>query len=533
MKKSLFTLIFFSFIFSPEAQVATSILQYNDVSALLRNDGILFMQPGLNIAAYEVPSNSGKKSIYAHGLWCAVIDDSNNIRLAAMRYSQVGKDFFPGPVSSTNSYNDSLYLTNYSNSMWSVLAGDVAFHQANFWQTGYVMSPNIQNWPANGVSGLGVSPNLAPFVDNNGNGIYEPMLGDYPDIRGDQATYVIMNDVKSVHTESGGLPLGIEVHLMAYQYFTTDYRNRTTFLNYRIFNRSSSNYTNFKLGQFTDFDLGNSSDDFVGCDSNTNLMYVYNADNDDSGFSYSYGVNPPAAGLVALNHNMSNFSYFNNFASFPYADPSAPSHYYNFMSGGWADGSSWYYGGTGAAGSVGSTNIQTKYLFPGNPNDPSSWNEVSAGNAPGDRRGVMTVEDVNLPAGGSACYDFAVLYAREAGNNNLQNVNALITQAALAKTDYDAMNFSCNQITLGLDQLDETQIGLFPNPTTGAFTISFGNEAVSGILTVTDMNGRIVLQENLKNVNTKSFRLESNTGVYYVSIKTERGTVYKKLIVTE
>ena len=37
--------------------------------------------------------------------------------------------------------------------------------------------------------------NLAPFVDQKGDGIYDPTEGDYPDIEGDQAIWWVMNDV--------------------------------------------------------------------------------------------------------------------------------------------------------------------------------------------------------------------------------------------------------------------------------------------------------------------------------------------------
>jgi len=36
---------------------------------------------------------------------------------------------------------------------------------------------------------LGQSEKIAPFYDNNNDGIYDPMAGDYPQIKGDQALF--------------------------------------------------------------------------------------------------------------------------------------------------------------------------------------------------------------------------------------------------------------------------------------------------------------------------------------------------------
>jgi len=38
-------------------------------------------------------------------------------------------------------------------------------------------------------------------------------------------------------------------------------------------------------------DLGFADDDYIGCDTTISLGFCYNADNIDSGNSYSYGAN--------------------------------------------------------------------------------------------------------------------------------------------------------------------------------------------------------------------------------------------------
>ena len=57
--------------------------------------------------------------------------------------------------------------------------------------------------------------NITSNIDFNNDGIYNPLLGDHPDIQGnlstipDQAIYIIRNDIGNIHTEVSGRPLYI------------------------------------------------------------------------------------------------------------------------------------------------------------------------------------------------------------------------------------------------------------------------------------------------------------------------------------
>jgi hypothetical protein len=80
---------------------------------------------------------------------------------------------------------------------------------------------------------------------------------------------------------------------------------------------------------------------------------------------------------------------------------------------------------------------------------------------------------------------------------------------------------------LGLDSktLDNV-ISVYPNPTSGALTIN-SPSAISGI-NVYDISGRKILSAN----NTKSVNLSGNTsGIYFIQIQTEAGSVTKKIVV--
>jgi hypothetical protein len=40
---------------------------------------------------------------------------------------------------------------------------------------------------------------LLPFADVNNNGIYDPSYGDYPNVLGDEALYLMYNDKFAAH----------------------------------------------------------------------------------------------------------------------------------------------------------------------------------------------------------------------------------------------------------------------------------------------------------------------------------------------
>src|SRR5690554_7791103 len=72
-----------------------------------------------------------------------------------------------------------------------------------------------------------------------------------------------------------------------------------TFYNYEMINRSTQTLYDTYFTQFVDPDIGNSEDDYVGCDVSRGLGYAYNGPNYDDGQSGSpgYGNNPPAVGI--------------------------------------------------------------------------------------------------------------------------------------------------------------------------------------------------------------------------------------------
>jgi hypothetical protein len=306
----------------------------------------------------------------------------------------------------------------------------------------------IYGWPAHGDVSRGQDYFLAPFYDRDEDGNYNPDAGDHPwyddilgrdDIEcgidrrislfGDETHWWVFNDKGNIHTETNGDPIGMEIRAQAFAFATNDEVNRMTFYNYELINRGTQTLYNTYFSQYLDADIGNYTDDYVGCDVSRGLGYALNGDLIDQadGGKPGYGENPPAIGCDffegpyqdaddidnpgpyfneetglmvvpsvtdALANNgivykgigigysdsiidnerfgMRRFTYYTSTSAPPYNDPNNAAEYYNFMQGNWSNGSEMFYGGLGYTGSTGATTVLSDYMFPGQ-SDPLNW----------------------------------------------------------------------------------------------------------------------------------------------------------------
>ncbi len=479
MKKILLINVLFISIFTFSQSIAKRTLEHNSVSALIGNGGDFFQDRSAGAAGYEWPKGSGQKLIYASGLWFAGKDQNDSLRVAAIRFRN-GNDFFPGPVSDIQTpLSNPYFLSAYNaGNMWSVSQELIAYHIQHYNDPGYEVPFDISSWPANGDVSIGVASDQAPYVDVNLNNVYDPENGDYPLIRGDEAVYVIMNDEAANHTESGGEKLGIEVHVMAYQYATDDYLDSTTFLNIRLFNRGAYVYDSLYAGLYIDADVGFSQDDYAGSDSSRNMVYMYNGDPLDETIGVNlvgYGTNPPAVGVVSLNHDLNAAGYYNSSNNYPYTDPIVDAQYYNYLTGKWGDGSPFLYGGLGYAESSGVTTTPTNFLFSGDPETQAGWSEITNNNYLGDRRVFLSIGPLTHNPGEKICFDYAIVASR--GNGAPLNSVTRIKELATTVTNFHStqIEYTCDQYNTN-DLTSYPTVNTNPNPPNTSGATYFGPE---------------------------------------------------------
>ncbi len=439
MKKGILLIILFSsFAFASIAQLPPiSHCATNNINATILGDGSCYLSQAYEdgeispCPTWEVPVGSGKQTIFQHSLWFGGLDAYDTLHLAAYRFGQVGEDYWAGPLKITDASIDLMTALKFHH-IWNLTREEIDHFIAHHGEANYEAPEDILTWPAHGESDY--AQNLAPFVDVDGDGHYNPEAGDYPDIKGNQCLFFIFNDSYGEHTESGGAQLGLEVHAMVYAYDAPDDEalNNTVFVNYKFFNRSANDYHDVYLGLWTDWDIGYMNDDYVGCDVQRNSCFGYNGlPVDGNNEPNAYGDNPPVQVLTVLagpytdaneRLGMTGFMYHNNYNGIN-GDPSEPENYYNYLQGLWKNGQPILYGGDGY--NTGTIDLPCKYMFPGD-SDPDNigtngvqpegyvingvyWTEEQCGNTPYDRRGLASVGPFSLPAGGMQELNYAMI----------------------------------------------------------------------------------------------------------------------------
>jgi hypothetical protein len=526
--KNAFSLFIFCFLFNfnTNSQINSTFLEHNNVSAYISDAGTYFYNfenPGMG---YEVPKGSGRHAINTTQFWFAGKDELDSLHFAQGGSPSQGRDIFNGPVSGVGTYTSPEYQTTWSNSMWSICQSDI--DQFKLWwacmngliSTGCDNPPSnevfetINNWPAHGNS-PGQSYYLAPFYDFNSDGVYNPLDGDYPIIKGCCATYLIQNDVAEAHSYTNTDSIGIELHIMFYQYQTWDYLNDVTFIDIKAINRGGINYPEFLHSIFVDADLGYYGDDFFGCDSVKNVMYFYNADNnDEDGIqALGYGIDPPAIGIVSLQEGMSSCAFMNGGGNLI-------SEKWNVMNGLQFSGNPW----------LNPIGNETQFVYSGNPNVPLEWSEISVGNPSGDRKGILSTSIGAFNSGDTLFQTYAILYARE--GNNLENVQSIINLASEVKTFFDnESNIPCINGTWNVLELESLQIEIAPNPSSGIVYISSEKEKLTSIV-VYNTQGKIVKEFTPANFKKIELDLSNQSkGLYMIHIKSEKGISVQKIII--
>jgi hypothetical protein len=434
-------------------------LDINNVRAGLLAGGDMWWD--FTTSKYEIPKGSGVTSIFNGALWFGAMDDGGQLMTSAQTYRSTGNDFWAGPIDTlTLGTQDS--VCHEFDRFWKLNRSEVEAFTQHYNDPSYTIPEAILSWPGNGDASRGHAHYLAPFKDADGDGIYNPYNGDYPafamngtpdcntDLLGDQAIWWVFNDVANAHTETGSQEkFGMEVHAMAFAFRTNDALNDATMYRYQIINRSSGNWNQMWMGQFSDVDLGKFDDDYVGCDVGRGMGYAYNGTVYDGGPTptpYTYGAHPPAVGFDFLQGpvadisdgidndrdsvldesgeriKMSMFKYWGSDYTVV-GNPEAAIHFYRFLQGQWKDGTPQSYGGNGYGNPT-----PAMFMYPGN-SDPYGWGTGGAPQAPwyenvtpADRRFLQSVGPFTMAPGEVETVVIGVPWARDTAGNNLDAI---------------------------------------------------------------------------------------------------------------
>jgi hypothetical protein len=389
------------------------LIDVNTISAWVTNYGSIFRDPLTGNSGFEWPARGGVFAIYASGLWVgARVNGQPRVAIAEYSY-----EYKPGKI----------------------------------------------------IDGVPDDPSLARYQ------VYKWLGGQTPDpeavadgapetIIGDQYLWDVYNDGDaSYHVNMGTAPLKIEVQQSVFGFARTGPLGNTVFVKWLVVNKSGTNLEDTYITVWSDPDLGDSGDDFVGSDTLLSLGYCYNSSNTDG----EYGDAPPAVGydffqgpivpspgdtayvsgqmfLDYKNLPMTSYVYYNN-NNANNGNPQTGAEVYNYMRAYWRDGTKITFGGTGTD----PNSTPTNYMYTGDPEAGTGWLDSQ----PADRRFMMSTgpftldpfEDTNgngkADVGEPGVQEIVVGVVIARGTSNLNSVTLLKQYDALAQLAYD-LNFN-------------------------------------------------------------------------------------------
>jgi len=402
----------------------------NQIYADVANNGLFLDYHVSGDSALEWPTGTGAHSIFQSALWMGATVNGS-IRTIVGDYTQ---DMGPGP--------------------WG---GDplAAVHRIYKVEKSMLASPldfaDFQEWPVE----FG-----APWVDVDGDGVYSPLPAgtDHPEFVGDQVLWFVSNDGDPAYKLNFGTsPLNVEIQTTMFGFDRPDVFGDMVFLKQLIINKGSDDLVDTYMGLWSDPDLGNAGDDFVGCDVALGMGYVWN-DGPDSVYD-NLAIGTPAAGydffqgpmvpcddsedctlgakMFGTRHpgmknlTMSSFAFYIN-GDATYTDPADETEGYFYLQGLRKDGSAY-------PNEIAGDLYDQRFCFYGDPNDSaghSTANPVDGNYASSaDRRFLMSVGPFTMAAGDSQEVVFGIFHA--AGGDALASVAYLKEVDALAQTAYD------------------------------------------------------------------------------------------------
>lgn len=474
---------------SLKAQITSvGVLEKNQVRAHVSDNGVLFHDPITLSPGYNVPKNQLAHAIYQIQLQFVGRDEDGNLRAAVNSWFE--NNWSSGPVRDD-------YTIPFYNSMMCIERNQIETHIDQFGQPGYSIPPEINLWPAHGTIEHGEAANLAPFVDVNNNGIYEPELGEYPCIKGDQMCYLIMNNANPNQTAEFIQNTGIECHIRVYQFaHSVPAINESTFFDITVINRSNTDYSEFLLGLNVDGDLGYASDDYLGTDTLTSTLYFYNGDAyDESADGFiGYGDHPPAIGVTSLSAPLAvTYHHSTGFIS-------NALQLYHILTG---------------KNPMGAPRAQI-FEFPAS--SLNAQTEVELNNTPGDRSAYLGVPSVELPSGSSFTWKFAVTYGQHTSDEHVFSSVPVMLENTAAVRQFESGLDSCAVIsTASLESVPSfSEPRVYPNPVRNELTIQ-GAEHTK--VTLTNLTGQqlheVVVSSSFETIDLSSLP----DGIYFLTLQ--------------
>jgi len=386
---------------STRAKRAAAIIDNNDrmdvnnLDMVVTNHGSLAYDLVTGNAGLIYPRGTLKTAVFAAGLWVGA-KVGGETRVAVGEYSQ---EYTPGPMAGGTFQSDQPGFHNFRIERGQSLSGT-----------------DLTDYIAQGGP-----------LDSTGA----------PQLLGDATIWSVFNDADpGVHTNDAGstLPLGIEVQQSVFAYNRSGALGNIIFVKWRFINKGADTLDSTYVSVWSDPDLGDATDDLVGCDTTLSLGYCYNATNADG----IYGSTPPAVGydffkgptVGGVPLGMTSFNKYVNGT-----DPSSQVETYNYMSGLNKDGTPIHVLNDTT---LAITNFQVSGLDPSAASTATNWIDSN----PGDRRLQLSAGPFTMAPGDTQEVVTAIIIGQ--GTDRISSINDMKNKDSAAQTVFD-LNFDIPQ----------------------------------------------------------------------------------------
>ncbi len=383
-------------------------IEAGNLRICLRADGSLYSgAPGGAVQYRHVlPDGQEKwvKVVQDAGMWFGGITNSGALALAAQQFEPRATDFRAGIAGVPG-----------SGKIWGVTRDQVEQHAVDYSDNAIIDQPieAIFAWPGQGnrffkqYNGFALPDTFqlsAGFEDRNGNGLYEPDKGDYPQCLDKSGNFEVLpsqlycftfysDGVGAPNTSNIIQPIQALGDLFLLDCSASAIFENGFFMSLKWQNTGMEVLDSCMVGLYLNPDIGNPNDDYHG--SRWDSYFAYNGAAVDSG-----GFEEQASLLMvsAIRFPTDDQGYISEAHFIPIGPsnsnlpaamiaPTDPAQFYNYLTGRWRDGSPITVGGMGYDPT--SINV-TMRAFDGNPYTPGNWTEVNSNNPPGDRRGLLS-----------------------------------------------------------------------------------------------------------------------------------------------
>jgi len=444
----------------------------NQIRNWVGNNGQLVSHIPTGSSGLEWPRGTGQTAIFASGFWVGG-KINGDVRTAAAEFQS---EYSPGIIP----YDTQTQLPTGQSSpnspdyqVFAIQMGDNSDISSVDYNREYATWPASDGAPAHDgeyfedENDNGIWDTDESFTDFDLDGTYDAPDGvlitgeDPPAFAGEFMAWYVVNDW---HPEShanlwNSQPLGIEAQVLLYTLPINAMYENVQFHTITLVNKGGQTINDAYYAFWTDADVGNATDDFVGCDPPSNLGYFYNGSPNDQ----DYGSAPPAVGYTILQGpmvpssgdttfyggevyldkttlDMTAFNPFTNGDNL-FGDPEIAVEAYNLMQGLSAQGEPRHE-------YLDQNQPITTFIYPGDPETGIGWTEYDT-SVPGDRRNLMSMGPFTMPpwedSNGNGMADFgepgvqvihaALVIAR--GTNNLNAITTMKTFSNIVRDDFN------------------------------------------------------------------------------------------------